>query len=122
MMSLLKVIGSITVRWSAYNFLFAFYRNYSFKLCRFRHTCIATYFSKDAFSTLRVFCVPLEWLYWNFTVILGCRKLESCDYRVALFACPAFSRVDRTLACNERTEGQTNGQTDTAPSCSIIPR
>ena len=73
----LKVIGSVTIRYSAYDFLFAFRRNYASILYRFRdnqsfvESCKC--FLPDARSLLEV-------THSNFTKVLDIRKLWSpCD-------------------------------------------
>jgi len=81
----LKVMGNATIRQSAYDFLFDFYRNCVSILYRFRD--IAGYLSKVANFTYPT-CIwrlrrglPRS----NFAEIFGVRKLESLGYPVVFF-------------------------------------
>jgi len=71
--------GNATIRWSAYDFLFNFNRNYVSIFYRFQD--IAGYLSKVAdFDPPHLHLAPRS----NFAEIFGIRKLESLGYRVVL--------------------------------------
>jgi len=69
----LKVIGNVTIRYSAYNFLFDFNRNHASILYRFRDT--AGYWSKVAdFEPPHLYLAPLQGVVsLNFAEIFGIR-------------------------------------------------
>ena len=79
------VIGNVTIRSSAYDFLFDFNRKRASVLYRFPD--IDGYFSKvDDFDPPNLHLAPRRGVTrTNFVEISGIRKLESLDYRVVLF-------------------------------------
>ena len=78
--------GNVTIRYSAYNFLFVFNRNYASILYHFRDT--ASYLTKFAdFTPLHLHLAPpLGVTPFEFQKDFDVRKLESLGYRAALFA------------------------------------
>ena len=79
----LKVIGNVTIRWSAYDYLFDFNRNHASILYRFRD--IASYLS-PILTHPPAFGDPAGGRpRSNFAEIFGTGKLESLGYRVVLF-------------------------------------
>jgi len=81
----LKVMGNATIRYSAYDFLFDFNRNYVSILYRFRDVagCLSKVTDFDHPTCIRR---PRQgWPRSNFTEIFGIRKLESLGYRLVLF-------------------------------------
>jgi len=59
-------------------------------------------------------CLPhLGWLYWNFTSIVGVRKLKSLRYHAVLFAWWNLTvLVEHRLVTDRQTERQTDRQRD----------
>jgi len=81
----LKVTGNATIRYSAYDFLFDFNRNYVYIFYRFRD--IVSYLSKVAdFDQPTCICRPPQWVIpVEFRGDLWHQKLESLGCRVVLF-------------------------------------
>ena len=109
----LKVIGNITIRWSAYDFLFDFNRNYASILYRFR--LIASYSSKVADFNLpqRQLSAPFGVTPYKFH-----RDFWQQKTRVPVLSC-GVARVILCLVvsvehqlCDGRTERQMDGRTD----------
>jgi len=74
-------MGNVTIRLSAYDFLFDFNRNHASILYRFRD--IASYLSKVAdFDPPHLHLAPPQGVI---PVEFGFRKLDSLGYRVVLF-------------------------------------
>ena len=80
-----KVMGNATIRYSAYDFLFDFNRNYMSIFCRFRD--IAGYLSKvaDFYPPHLHLAPPQGVIPVEFAEIFGAGKLESLGYRVVSF-------------------------------------
>jgi len=83
----------VTIRWSAYDFLFDFNRNCASISYRFRNR--ASYLSKVADFNLPHLHLapPWGWSRWNFAKIFGIRKLKS----------PGLSRGVVSVICFSRT-------------------
>ena len=104
-----RLIGNVTIRQSAYDFLFDFNRNHASILYRFRD--IASYLSKVAdFNPPHLQLAPHRGCFRsNFAVIFDTRKLESLGYRVYSLCDPMFIRFSRTPTCDGQTQTQGHG-------------
>jgi len=77
-----KVIGNVAIRYSTYDFLIDFIRNYRYASIFYRFWVTASYFL--TYPTY-IWHRHWGWPCLSFTKIFGTRKLESLGYRVALF-------------------------------------
>jgi len=99
----LKVTGNATIRYSAYDFLFDFNRNYVYIFYRFRD--ILSYLSKVAdFDQPTCICRPPQWVITvEFRGDLWHQKLESLAVVWCCLCHPTFIRFSRTPTCDRQT-------------------
>ena len=87
-MGALKVIGNVTIRYSAYDFLFDFNRNHASIFYRFRVKPVIRRKSSILTHPTCILVPPkgvTPVARSNFAEIFGFRKLQSLGYRVVLF-------------------------------------
>jgi len=101
----LKVTGNVTIRQSAYDFLFGFNKN---DVTLSRYSELFVEIRRLYLPHLNI--VPVGGDPFDFFKIFGNRKLESLGYRVAFLPhiTPTFRRFSKTPTCVIQTETDTD--------------
>ena len=112
----LKVINNVTIRQSAYDFLFDFNRNHASILYRFQD--IAGYLSKVAdFDPPHLHSAPSQGMTpVEFRGDLWHQKTSVPGLSCGVFCDPLFSCFSRTPTCVRQTDRQTQTQTQAMAS------